>query len=275
MTGLYFYDADAADVAERLPPGPRAPGDHRRRTLEYLRRGRLTAEVLGRGILLAGTPGPSMRSPPPPVRAHRRSGGRDARSAASRRSPGGRAGSRTRTCWPSPPRSAPARTADTLTGWSAIDGRTPVPSSRCPTRPPEAPSPPGARSPSHAPSPCGDADPAPAADHRGARWSCAIAPAPADGHAPSTSVGNTRHVTITRAVDGFRLAFDRTGRGPAVVLLHGWPGDRQDYRHVVPLLSEVADVVVPDLEGSAGPTSTRRIRPSSTAPTRRRAASRD
>src|ERR1700733_8343791 len=50
------------------------------------------------------------------------------------------------------------------------------------------------------------------------------------------------------AVDGFRLAYERTGEGQAVVLLHGWPGDRTDYRQVVPLLSG-ADVVVPDLRG--------------------------
>ena len=51
------------------------------------------------------------------------------------------------------------------------------------------------------------------------------------------------------AVDGFRLAFDRAGRGPAVLLLHGWPGDRTDYRDVMPLVSAAADVVVPDLRG--------------------------
>ena len=50
------------------------------------------------------------------------------------------------------------------------------------------------------------------------------------------------------AVDGFRLAYERTGEGQAVVLLHGWPGDRTDYRQVVPLLSG-ADAVVPDLRG--------------------------
>jgi pimeloyl-ACP methyl ester carboxylesterase len=50
-------------------------------------------------------------------------------------------------------------------------------------------------------------------------------------------------------VDGFRLTYDRTGHGPAVVLLHGWPGDRTDYREMVPLLSPVLDVVVPDLRG--------------------------
>jgi pimeloyl-ACP methyl ester carboxylesterase len=53
------------------------------------------------------------------------------------------------------------------------------------------------------------------------------------------------------AVDGFRLAYERAGQagGPAVLLLHGWPGDRTDYRHVVPLLPGQADVVVPDLRG--------------------------
>jgi pimeloyl-ACP methyl ester carboxylesterase len=50
-------------------------------------------------------------------------------------------------------------------------------------------------------------------------------------------------------VDGFRLAYDRAGRGTAVLLLHGWPGDRTDYRAVVPQVSEAADVIVPDLRG--------------------------
>ena len=49
-------------------------------------------------------------------------------------------------------------------------------------------------------------------------------------------------------VDGFELAFDRVGSGPAVVLLHGWPGDRTDYEDLVPLLSG-CEVVVPDLRG--------------------------
>jgi pimeloyl-ACP methyl ester carboxylesterase len=50
-------------------------------------------------------------------------------------------------------------------------------------------------------------------------------------------------------VDDFSLAYDRTGDGPPVVLLHGWPGSRTDFRRVVPLLAEVAEVVVPDLRG--------------------------
>ena len=50
-------------------------------------------------------------------------------------------------------------------------------------------------------------------------------------------------------VDGFRLAYDRSGQGPAVLLLHGWPGDRTDYRVVAPLVAAGADVIVPDLRG--------------------------
>jgi pimeloyl-ACP methyl ester carboxylesterase len=50
-------------------------------------------------------------------------------------------------------------------------------------------------------------------------------------------------------VDGFTLAYDRSGEGPPVVLLHGWPGGRTDFRAVAPLLTGRADVVAPDLRG--------------------------
>ncbi len=53
----------------------------------------------------------------------------------------------------------------------------------------------------------------------------------------------------TTPCDGFRLSYDRSGAGPAVVLLHGWPGDRTDYRLLAPLLATDADVIVPDLRG--------------------------
>jgi pimeloyl-ACP methyl ester carboxylesterase len=50
-------------------------------------------------------------------------------------------------------------------------------------------------------------------------------------------------------VDGFTLDYDRSGAGPPVVLLHGWPGDRTDFEALVPLLEDGAEVVVPDLRG--------------------------
>lgn len=52
------------------------------------------------------------------------------------------------------------------------------------------------------------------------------------------------------------LAADRLGDGPAVVLLHGQPGSRADWRRVVPLLENDHTVVVPDRPGygdTAGP----------------------
>ena len=58
---------------------------------------------------------------------------------------------------------------------------------------------------------------------------------------------------LSDAVDGFRLAYDdhdaRAADAAAVVLLHGWPGDRHDYRDVVPLLTDRCRVLVPDLRG--------------------------
>ena len=56
----------------------------------------------------------------------------------------------------------------------------------------------------------------------------------------------------SRPVDGFSLEYDRAGSGPAVVLLHGWPGSRDDQRAVAALLAGEADVVVPDLRGFGG-----------------------
>lgn len=45
------------------------------------------------------------------------------------------------------------------------------------------------------------------------------------------------------------LAADRYGEGPAVVLLHGQPGSRADWRRVVPLLEPDHTVLVPDRPG--------------------------
>jgi pimeloyl-ACP methyl ester carboxylesterase len=50
-------------------------------------------------------------------------------------------------------------------------------------------------------------------------------------------------------VDGFSLTYERTGDGTPVLLLHGWPGTRADFRALVPLLTGAADVVVADLRG--------------------------
>ncbi len=45
---------------------------------------------------------------------------------------------------------------------------------------------------------------------------------------------------------GVRLHYVRRGQGNPLVLLHGWPGFWYDWRHVIPLLEEQYDVIVPD-----------------------------
>jgi pimeloyl-ACP methyl ester carboxylesterase len=70
-------------------------------------------------------------------------------------------------------------------------------------------------------------------------------------------------VHFSEATDGFRLAYDRVGQGPPALLLHGWPGERGDYREVVPRLAGL-DVVVPDLRGFGESDKISRIRPSRT-----------
>jgi pimeloyl-ACP methyl ester carboxylesterase len=54
---------------------------------------------------------------------------------------------------------------------------------------------------------------------------------------------------LSEPVDGFRLCYDRSGSGEPVILLHGWPGDRTDYRILAPALAGTCQVVVPDLRG--------------------------
>ena len=54
---------------------------------------------------------------------------------------------------------------------------------------------------------------------------------------------------LSEPVDGFRIAYDRVGSGPPVVLLHGWPGDRTDHRELVTRLAGRCELLVPDLRG--------------------------
>ncbi len=51
---------------------------------------------------------------------------------------------------------------------------------------------------------------------------------------------------------GVRLHYVRQGKGPPVLLLHGWPGFWYDWRHVIPLLAGEADLIAPDFRGFGG-----------------------
>ena len=50
VTGLYFYDNEVLDIAAGLAPSPRGEYEITDVNLEYLRRGRLRMELLGRGM---------------------------------------------------------------------------------------------------------------------------------------------------------------------------------------------------------------------------------
>ena len=53
----------------------------------------------------------------------------------------------------------------------------------------------------------------------------------------------------TAEVNGIRVHHLRSGQGPPVLLLHGWPQTSHMWRHVVPLLAEQRTVIAPDLRG--------------------------
>ncbi|MFT9848633.1 alpha/beta fold hydrolase [Aneurinibacillus sp. REN35] len=48
---------------------------------------------------------------------------------------------------------------------------------------------------------------------------------------------------------GVKLHFVRQGEGKPVLLLHGWPGFWYDWRRVIPMLAQKADVIAPDFRG--------------------------
>ncbi len=50
-------------------------------------------------------------------------------------------------------------------------------------------------------------------------------------------------------VNGFDLAFERSGRGMPLVLIHGYPLDHTIWEKVAPLLDKDFDLILPDMRG--------------------------
>src|SRR5690606_32200164 len=54
----------------------------------------------------------------------------------------------------------------------------------------------------------------------------------------------------TATANGVRLHYLAAGRGPALVLLHGWPSTAEMWRRVIPALAQKHTVIAPDLRGA-------------------------
>jgi pimeloyl-ACP methyl ester carboxylesterase len=78
----------------------------------------------------------------------------------------------------------------------------------------------------------------------------------AQGHAsPMTSLGD-EFVSRTAAVNGITLHFVRGGKGPPVILIHGFPQDWLEYRAIMPRLAKRFTIIAVDLRGVGGSTAT-------------------
>jgi alpha-beta hydrolase superfamily lysophospholipase len=60
----------------------------------------------------------------------------------------------------------------------------------------------------------------------------------------------------TATVNGIKLHYVRGGKGPAVILIHGFPQDWFEYRAIMPRLAKQFTVIAVDLRGIGGSTAT-------------------
>jgi pimeloyl-ACP methyl ester carboxylesterase len=62
--------------------------------------------------------------------------------------------------------------------------------------------------------------------------------------------------SATATVNGIKLHYVRGGKGPAVILVHGFPQDWFEYRAIMPRLAKQFTVIAVDLRGIGGSTAT-------------------
>ncbi|MER0694972.1 alpha/beta hydrolase [Pseudomonas aeruginosa] len=60
---------------------------------------------------------------------------------------------------------------------------------------------------------------------------------------------NTKPTQHSAIVNGVRLRYSISGSGEPLVLLHGWPQSRREWRHVIPSLASHFTVIAPDMRG--------------------------
>lgn len=81
------------------------------------------------------------------------------------------------------------------------------------------------------------------------------AQARAQTSSPATEL-NQEFVSETATVNGITLHYVRGGKGPAVILIHGFPEDWFEYRPIMPRLGKRFAVIAVDLRGLGGSSAT-------------------
>ena len=71
-------------------------------------------------------------------------------------------------------------------------------------------------------------------------------------HAVSQAGEASGVMTRTAIIDGLQLQYLAAGRGPAIVLLHGYTETSRMWRPVMPRLAQAFTVIAPDLPGIGG-----------------------
>src|ERR1700744_3744306 len=70
-----------------------------------------------------------------------------------------------------------------------------------------------------------------------------------DGEGPPTPHGVWNYRVQFRTIHGYRRAFIRAGRGPAILLIHGIGDNSSTWEHLLPFLALDHTVIAPDLLG--------------------------
>src|SRR6202035_2020131 len=83
-----------------------------------------------------------------------------------------------------------------------------------------------------------------------ASWGIVLSHAQAQGRTSPLATGLEKEfASETATVNGITLHYVRGGKGPAVILIHGFPQDWSEYRAIMPRLAKQFTVIAVDLRG--------------------------
>src|ERR1700686_534213 len=90
-----------------------------------------------------------------------------------------------------------------------------------------------------------------------AAWGIVLSHAQAQGRTSPLATGlGMEFASETATVNGTTLHYVRGGKGPAVILIHGFPQDWSEYHTIMPRLAKQFTVIAVDLRGVGGSTAT-------------------